>query len=201
MADEETLPDDIDPESRSRVKLPKREDLPEEFRGLHDHFTKPDTTSYVGLRGPGGIRLHSPRLSQATQVVNDYIRYDAGIDPRLRELVILVTARAVDSQFEWTAHEPEAQKQGIPQETIDVIKYRKPLKGVPKDDADVIRFVRETLEDRHVTSETYAAMRGRFGERMLVDLVGLIGNYVATAALLCAFDMHTHPGVKPMLPK
>lgn len=201
MTADENLPADIDPESRSRVALPKREDLPEEFRDLHDHFTKPNTTSYVGLRGPGGIRLHSPRLSQATQVVNNYIRYEAGIDPRLRELVILVTARAVDSQFEWTAHEPEAQKQGIPQETIDVIKYRKPLDGVPKDDAEVIQFVRETLEDRHVSSETYAVMRDRFGERLLVDLVGLVGNYVATAALLCAFDMHTHPGVTPMLPK
>ena len=137
----------------------------------------------------------------ATQVVNNYIRYEAGIDPRLRELVILVTARAVDSQFEWTAHEPEAQKQKIPQSTIDVIKYRKALDDVPAEDAEVIQFVRETLEDRYVTPATYAVMRDRFGERMLVDLVGLIGNYVATAALLCAFDMHTHPGVKPLLPK
>ena len=198
---DENLPADVDPESRSRLKLPKREDLPEEFREIHDHFTDPNSTSYVGLRGPGGIRLHSPRLSQATQEVNHYIRYKAGIDPRLRELVVIATARGMNSQFEWTAHEPEALKQGIPQSTVDAVKYRKPLDDVPEEDAMVIWFVRELVEGNHVSSETYAQMRDRFGERLLVDIVGLIGNYAATALLLCAFDMHVHPDKTPLLPK
>ncbi len=198
---DQNLPADVDPESRSRLKLPRREDLPEEFREIHDHFTDPNSTSYVGLRGPGGIRLHSPRLSQTMQEVNHYIRYEAGIDPRLRELVVISTARGMDSQFEWTAHEPEAQKQGIPQSTIDAVKFRKPLDGVPEEDALVIRFVRELVEDRKVSSETYALMLARFGERMLVDLVGLIGNYAATAILLTAFDMHVHPDRTPLLPE
>jgi 4-carboxymuconolactone decarboxylase len=197
---DENLPADIDPESRSRLKLPLREDLPEEFREIHDHFTDPNGSSYVGLRGPGGLRLHSPKLAEAMQVVNHYIRYEAGIDPRLRELVVISTARGMDSQFEWTAHEPEAQKQGIPQSTIDAVKYRKSLDGVPPDDAVVIQFVRELVEDRQVSSATYAKVIAMFGERLLVDIVGLIGNYAATAMLLCAFDMHLHPGKKPLLP-
>jgi 4-carboxymuconolactone decarboxylase len=197
---DENLPADIDPESCSRMKLPRRENLPEEFREIHDHFTDPNGSSYVGLRGPGGLRLHSPKLAQAMQEVNHYIRYEAGIDPRLRELVVISTARAMDSQFEWTAHEPEALKQGIPQSTIDAVKHRDSLSDVPADDAVVIQFVRELVDDRQVSSATYAKMRDRFGERMLVDLVALIGNYAATAVLLCAFDMHLHPGKEPLLP-
>jgi len=65
----------------------------------------------------------------------------------------------------------------------------------------VIWFVRELVEGNHVSSETYAQMRDRFGERLLVDIVGLIGNYAATALLLCAFDMHVHPDKTPLLPK
>jgi 4-carboxymuconolactone decarboxylase len=197
---DENLPADIDPESRSRMKLPRREDLPEEFREIHDHFTDPSGSSYVGLRGPGGLRLHSPQLAQAMQEVNHYIRYEAGIDPRLRELVVICTARGMDSQFEWTAHELEALKQGIPESTIDAVKHRGPLADVPADDALVIQFVRELVEDRQVSSATYAKIRDMFGERLLVDIVGLIGNYAATAVLLCAFDMHLHPGKKPLLP-
>lgn len=198
---EEDLPPDVDPESRSRLKLPTRETLDPAFHELFDHFTAPDSTSYVGLRGPGGIRLHSPKLAAAQQELNRYIRYDADIDPRLRELVVIATARGMDSQFEWTAHEPEAQKQGIPQSTIDAVKYRRPLDSVPQEDAIVIRFVREVVEDREVTSGTYAKALALFGERKLVDIVALIGNYAATAILLCAFDMHVHPDKTPLLPE
>jgi 4-carboxymuconolactone decarboxylase len=198
---DETLPPDIDPESRSRLPFPKREDLDTDSQAIYDHFTDPNSTTYVGLRGPGGIRLHSPQLAQRIQRLNRYLRWEADIDPRLRELVILVTARALDSQFEWTAHEPVAQKRGVPQGTIDAIKYRRPLDGLADDDAAVIRFVRELMEDRKVTPATYAVVLEMFGDRMLVDLVGLIGNYAATAAILTAFDMQLHPEWEPLLPK
>ena len=45
-------------------------------------------------------------------------------------MAILVTAREIDSQFEWTAHEPVALKEGLSQEIIDIVKYRKSVAGV-----------------------------------------------------------------------
>jgi 4-carboxymuconolactone decarboxylase len=36
---------------------------------------------------------------------------------------------------------------------------------------------------------------------MLIDLVSVMGNYAATAALLCAFDMQVHEGDAPLLPE
>ena len=39
----------------------------------------------------------------------------------MRELAILTTAREMDSQFEWVAHEPEALKEGVEQSVIDVV--------------------------------------------------------------------------------
>ena len=44
--------------------------------------------------------------------MNRYLRNKSGIEPRLRELAILATARELDSQFEWAAHEDEAQARG-----------------------------------------------------------------------------------------
>jgi 4-carboxymuconolactone decarboxylase len=38
---------------------------------------------------------------------------------RVRELAILTTARELDSQFEWAAHEPEALGEGISREIIE----------------------------------------------------------------------------------
>jgi len=45
--------------------------------------------------------------------MNRILRNDVPLEPRLRELAILVTAREFDSQFEWTAHEPVALKEGL----------------------------------------------------------------------------------------
>jgi hypothetical protein len=39
----------------------------------------------------------------------------------------------------------------------------------------------------------------QFGPERLINLVSLMGNYSATAALLMVFDMQLPPGQKPLL--
>jgi hypothetical protein len=39
-----------------------------------------------GLRGPGGILLHSPELLRHTRPLNPYLRYEAGLGGRVPEL-------------------------------------------------------------------------------------------------------------------
>ena len=60
----------------------------------------------------------------------------------MREVAILTTAREMDSQFEWVAHEPEALKVGVPQAVIDAIKYRRDTGGLDAADATVIELGR-----------------------------------------------------------
>ena len=83
-----------------------------------------------GLRGPGGILLHSPGFARHARPLNRYLRHEAGLGGRIRELAILTTARELDSQFEWAAHEPEALAEGISRETIEVIKHRRDTSGL-----------------------------------------------------------------------
>ena len=194
------LPKDVYPESGYRLPLPKREDLDDAAKRIFDSHADPKGGSHAGLRGPGGIRLHSPRLAMHTSAVSHYLRHEAGIPPRVRELSILATARELDSQFEWTAHEPVALRVGVPQEIIDIVKYRKPTDGLSEIDAVVIEFGRELFSRRRVSSETFARALKLFGRRMLVDIVNTMGSYAGTAALLTAFDIQLHPGQEPLLP-
>lgn len=195
-----TPPGDIYEDSGFRLPLPKRDDLDDPAREIYDYFADPAGGTYVGLWGPGGIRLYSPRLLERVQALNRYLRREAGIDTRVRELAILVTARELDSQFEWTAHEPEALKAGVSRDIIDMVKYRRPVDGVDETDAVIIELGRQVFGARKVTSETFARALRLFGPRKLVDVVSLMGNYAATAALLTAFDVHLHPGKEPLLP-
>jgi 4-carboxymuconolactone decarboxylase len=194
------LPDDVYEESGFRLPFPRREDMDDEAGAVYDRFADPDSGTYVGLRGPGGIRLHSPKLATTMQAINRYLRYEAGITVRVRELSILVTARELDSQFEWTVHEPTALEAGVSPDVIDVVRFRGDTEGLDETDAIVIRLGRQIFGDRRVTPETFAEATRVFGSRRLIDLVSVMGNYAATAALLTTFDMQLHPGKEPLLP-
>jgi 4-carboxymuconolactone decarboxylase len=83
---------------------------------------------------------------------------------------------------------------------IDIIKHRKSTEGLAETETVVIELARQIFHDRKVTSDLFARAKVLFGPHKLVDLVLLMGNYAATAALLCAFDMQLPPGQKPLLP-
>jgi 4-carboxymuconolactone decarboxylase len=193
-------PPDIDPESQCRLPLPRRDELDAEAQRIYDSLADPRGGSLRGLRGPGGIHLHSPALARHTRALNRYLRQEAGLGGRLRELAILVTAREVDSQFEWAAHEEEARREGVSDDIIERIRHRRNTSGLAVADAVVIEFGREMFAARKVSSTTFARALQLLGRRKLVDLVALMGNYAATAALLTAFDMQLDPDQPAPLP-
>src|SRR6266446_6771841 len=187
-------PDDIDPRSQCRLPLPRRDELDAEGQRVYDSLADPKGGSIRGLRGPGGIHLHSPALARHTRPLNHYLRHEAGLGGRVRELAILTTARELDSQFEWAAHEAEALSEGIPQEIIEVIKHRKDTSGLDEADAIVIELGREIFGARKVASATFARSLRQFGRRALIDLVALMGN---TSHCLRHVARSSHP---PLLP-
>jgi len=193
------MPSDIDPQSGFRLPLPKREDLDEAGKKSFDRGNTPGA-NIAGLQGPAGIQLYSAKTAEHLTALNRYLRFQAGYSPRIREIAILATAREMDSQFEWVAHEPEALKEGVPQNVIDAIKYRKSTADLDEADAIVIELGRQIWRDHKVSAQTFAKAKAIFGPNKLIDLVLLMGNYAGTAALLAAVDMQLHAGKKPLLP-
>lgn len=193
-----TRPKDINPDSGNRLPLPTRDELDEAGKKRYDMLADPRGGSLAGLRGPGGLRLHSPKSSSAESALNQYLRTEA-FSGRIRELAILVTARAFSSQFEWLQHEPAALKEGVEPAIVDIVKHRKPVEGLSESDAVIIRFGRELFGHSKVSSETFAQALKIFGKRQLVDLVSLMCNYASTAFFLAAFDVQLPDGVKPPL--
>src|SRR5277367_2238421 len=155
-------PEDIDLESGCRLPLPKREDLDAEGQRTYDRLADPAGGTLRGLRGPGGIQLHSPELSRRSRPVNHYLRYEAGLGGRVRELAILTTACELNSRFEWAAHEPAALGEEISREIVDIIKYRRDTGGLAEADAIVIDLSREIFGARKVAPATYARALQQF---------------------------------------
>ena len=150
--------------------------------------------------GPGPIRQYSPSVAEPMTAVNEYLRRKAGLDNRLVELAILVTAREMDCVYVWTAHEPAAQKAGLQQEIIDVVKYRRPLTKLAEKDASIVQLGREAFGKHKVSSDTFARAEKQFGKQGLVNIVALMGDYAATTLLLDVADQHVRPKDTPLLP-
>lgn len=186
-----SLPKDVYPDSRSRVPLAKREELDDEGKKQYDRRAAADTTSLAGLAGPGALRLHGSGRGRAAQHV----------DKRLQELARLVVSREMDQAFEWTVHEPVALKHGLEPATIDIIRYRKSLEGLPdgKEKA-IIQLGREIFQKHKVSPETFAAAEKHLGRKTLIDLCELMGSYTTTAILLHTVNVQLPRDTKPLLP-
>ncbi len=124
------MPSDIDPQSGFRLPLPQA-------RGFGRGSASAPTTAPIRRARPSSacaarpaFTSTAPRPSRRTPRINHYLRHEAGFDPKLREVAILTVAREMDSRFEWAAHEPEALQVGVPQDVVDVIKYRKSTAGL-----------------------------------------------------------------------
>ncbi|MYI75726.1 MAG: carboxymuconolactone decarboxylase family protein, partial [Acidobacteria bacterium] len=176
-------PDDIHPDSRSRLPLRSAE------------TTSTATVLYGRLLSPSGLGPNAIRTYGAGQA-----SLEGRIGRRLRQLAILVTARAHDSQYEWTVNEPLAREAGLEADLIDIVRHGRPLAGVDEKDSALIAFGREMFGDHNVSAETYARAERAFGVQDLVDIVRLMGEHAAEAIVLQGFDQQLPEGVEPLLP-
>ena len=188
-----TLPKDVYPLTGNRFPAVKREELNDAGKKLYD------SRGVADAFGPGAIRLYSPPVAESMTGVNDYLRRKSGLEPRLVELAILVTAREMDSEYVWTAHEPAAQKAGLKQEIIDAVKYRKPVTTALGDkEAVIVQLGRDSIGKHKVGSETFARAVKLFGNQGVVNIASLMGDYAATTMLLNVADQHVRD--KSLLP-
>jgi 4-carboxymuconolactone decarboxylase len=145
--------------------------------------------------------MYSLAVSEPYDVLNQLLRKTV-VGPQFFEISTLVPAREFDQPYEWTGHEIGAQRAGVDQKVIDVIKYGRPVTGLPEKEATVIEFGRALLRgDHQIPPAMFAKMVSLFGRQGTVEITMIMGDYTMTAMLLNAVDQHLPPGRESLLPK
>ena len=186
-----TLPSDIHPVTLSRLPPVTAEDLDEEGRKLlSERPVKPGP-------GPTHVTSYSPR-ERSLGIPSGA---NSPVGPRYFQLAVLIIAREIDQQYEWSAHEPAGLKQGLEQSVIDVVKHDKDVAGLSDKDATLITFGRTLYREHHVSSELWQKMVKHFGRQHTVQLMMIMGDYFRVGFMMNAVDQQLPANRPALLPK
>src|SRR6187200_147934 len=130
-----------------------------------------------GAAGPFNVLLRSPEMGDLAQQFGASMRFHSSIPPKLNELAIIITARHWTSQYEWYAHRRAAQNAGLCQSIIDAVAAGTRPASMAADERAVYDFMSELLATKQVSDATFKAAKDTFGERGVVDLIGVSGYY------------------------
>jgi 4-carboxymuconolactone decarboxylase len=152
------------------------------------------------LGGPFDIMLRSPGMAEGMVAAYEHFRFHSQLDKRLKELAILIVAREWTAQFEWFAHKPAAQKAGLADAAIEDLRAGKRPAAMQPDEATVYDFAVALIRRHEVDDASFAKARDLLGDEQLVDLIGLIGEYMKVALLLNAAQIGVPAGNELPLP-
>lgn len=136
------------------------------------------------VHGPFSVMLRSPEVMLRAMAMGDYLRFRNVLPKRVGEMVILIAAREWTQQFEWTYHYKHALEAGLPKATANAIADGRRPDAMAEDEAGAYDFSIELHRGKSVSDATYARAFALFGERGIIDLIGISGYYSFLAMMM-----------------
>ena len=132
--------------------------------------------------------VRNPDLAPRLSALSDYLRWNTSLPPRLSELAILITARQWTAQYEWFAHYPLALKGGLDPKVAGDIAAGKRPDNMKDDEAALYDLAIALYRDKKVSDPVYKAALDKFGERGIMDIIGIIGYYDLVSMTLITME-------------
>lgn len=176
----------------------KAEELTPPQKDWADAIAVPPRNAKFG-NPPYRAYIRSPELASRLSALSDYLRWNSSLPPRLSEMAILITAREWTAQYEWFAHYPLALKGGLDPKVADAIAAGKRPDGMKDDEAALYDLATALYRDRNVPDAVYKAALQKFGERGIMDIIGIIGYYdLVSMTLITMQAAPPNDSVKPL---
>jgi 4-carboxymuconolactone decarboxylase len=151
------------------------------------------------LSGPFIALLRSPEVMLGAKGMGDYLRFKTVLPPKLREFVILITARQWTQQYEWHSHSELAVKDGLNEEIVKAIAEGRRPAEMSDEEAIVYDFCAELHDNHGVSDATYARALAKFGEQGIIDITSVNGYYTFLSMVMNVARTPEPKGAKPQL--
>jgi len=184
----------------NRLSMIERDALPADQRRFHDAVK---AIRRHPISGPFIVTMNSsPDLAVRFAHLGHYFHARGQADEsivsiRVRTFIALIGSRALDGPYEWSAWVNWALEAGVPQDTVDAIRERRPPRNLTAEDVLVTDFCTQLISGNHrVSDATFKAALDRFGVQGLVELVVTLGYFAMIAMPLNAFEIEMSPEQK-----
>jgi alkylhydroperoxidase family enzyme len=134
---------------------------------------------------------NSPDGARAFHGVGQFIRFKSKLDPRLRELAILMVGYVSRSPYEWSHHVEIGKRFGVTDADIRALVDEaegRPSRLEPLAKT-VLKAAAEMTRDLAVSDATFAELRGSLDNERTVDLVITIAFYNAVVRVLASLQI------------
>jgi 4-carboxymuconolactone decarboxylase len=152
-----------------------------------------------GANGPFNVLLRSPEVGDLAQQLGAQVRFHSSLPKKLNEFAIIITARHWTAQYEWYAHKRAALEAGLSPAIVDAVMAGRRPSSMQPDEETIYKFSDELLTTKQVSDGTFQAAVKAFGERGVVDLIGVIGYYQLVSMILNVDQYPLPDGAKPEL--
>ena len=146
--------------------------------------------------GPFNIYLRSPELAELSRPLSDYLRFKAPTPRKLKEIAVMLTARYWGGQYVWYSHRQQALDAGLNPPFIAAMAAGERPASMSPDEATMYDFTTQLLTTRQVSDANFKAMTALVGERGIIELVALIGQYTGLT-MLFVVDRYPVPAGAP----
>ena len=153
-------------------------------------FTVPPYRAYI----------RNPDLAPKLSNLSDYLRWNTSLPPRLSEMAILITARHWTAHYEWYAQSRVAMRGGLEPMIAEAIARGTRPDGMKDDEAALYDLGIALYRDRKVSDAVYKAALEKFGERGIMDIVGIMGYYDLVSMTLITMQAGSANDSVPPLP-
>jgi len=127
----------------------------------------------------------SPAIFEAEGMLGYAIADPEVLDPRVRETAVLRVAYLSNSAYELHQHIPLAKMAGLTDDEIEAIE-RQDYAALDPMSAAICRFTDEVVLNLSPSDATFEGLREHVSDRVLVNLILTIGNYMSIARLIAA---------------
>lgn len=139
---------------------------------------------------------NAPALLDAFLSYANALRDGSTLDPKLRELAILVVGQATRSEYEVAHHIPFARRAGVTESQLATIASFESSEAFDATERAVMRLARESTVDVEVSDEAWADVAGRLTVREAVELAGQIAWYNGAVRIMAMLDLDLEEGYR-----
>ncbi len=175
-----------------RIPYVQKEAATGEVKELYDTFEKQFNVGEI----PNVVKAlsNSPGLAKRVFPLANYFMRESSLDPRLRELAVLILMKRLNCEYGFGRHIEIGQQVGLSREQIDNIGSYQTSSLFSDSDKLIIRYAEELTQKAQVDDQLFRQVKDLIGQENILDLTAATAFWNMMARNLNALQVELEPG-------